>query len=184
MPRPVRRLIFFDTETTGLVAWTVHGFRIYASRPRNAHSARSLAACALHKLSQAPSTCAPPSHLKPFFFHWFCCHHLSSGLELFQPGLQGGCKSPHVIFFTQKDHPEHQKLKFCLTKNLFFYSKRPHSLAKKWNFSWKNNKKMRKKVPKRAPIPSKNWSFAWKIENRPTYWDLTKKSWPRTSANF
>ena len=83
----------------------------------------------------------------------------------------------HMSFFLLKKTTQSTKnWSFAWQKIFFFYSKRPHSLAKKWNFSWKNNKKMRKKVPKRAPIPSKNWSFAWKIENRPTYEDLEKKN--------
>ena len=28
VPKPVGRLIILDTETTGLVVWIVHGFRI------------------------------------------------------------------------------------------------------------------------------------------------------------
>ena len=170
VPRPVGRLRNFDTETTGLVAWTVHGFRVYASRPRNARFARSLAACALHKRSQAPSACAPPSLLKPFFFYWFCCHQLSFGLELFQPRLQGGCISAHVVFFSQKDHPPPQKLKFCLKKNVFFYSQRPPSLARKLNFAWKNDKSAKKGTEK-STHPRKNLKFCMKNWNRLTYGD-------------
>ena len=65
-----------------------------------------------------------------------------------------------------------------MKKTVFFLSKRPSCLAKNWNFAWKNDKKLIKKVPKRAPSPAKkfcmtNWKssyvrgFKWKIENRP-----------------
>ena len=151
MPRPVGRLIIFDTETTGLVAWTVHGFRIYASRPRNAHSARSLADCALHKLSQAPSACAPPSHLKPFFFHWFCCHHLSSDLELFQPGLQGGCKSAHVVFLLKKTTQPTKNWSFAWKKISFFTQKDLPASQKTEIFHEKITKKCQKRYRKEHP---------------------------------
>ena len=36
----------------------------------------------------------------------------------------------NAIFFTQKGHPAPQKLKFCMKNIVFFYSKRPPSLAK------------------------------------------------------
>ena len=45
---------------------------------------------------------------------------------------------------------------------VFFYSKRPPSLAKNRNFAWKNDKKLTKKGTKKTTHPRKNWSFAWK----------------------
>ena len=41
----------------------------------------------------------------------------------------------NAIFFTQKGHPAPQKLKFCMKNIVFFYSKRPPSLAKNWIFA-------------------------------------------------
>ena len=78
----------------------------------------------------------------------------------------------------QKDHPDPQKLKFCMKKNVFFYSKRPPSPAKSWSFEWKMPKNWQKIDQKNEKPPQKTRSFAWKIENCPTYGDfekLTKK---------
>ena len=76
----------------------------------------------------------------------------------------------------QKDHPAPQKLKFCMKKNVFFYSKRPPSPAKSWSIAWKNDKKLTKSWPKKWKTTCKTRSFAWKIENRPTYEDFEKKN--------
>ena len=141
-----------------------------ASRPRNARFARSLAACALHTLSQAPSVCAPPSLLKPFFFHWFCCHHLSVGLELFQPGLQGGYKSAHVVFLLKKTTQRLKNWSFAW-KNCLFLLKKTSQRHKKLKFfmnksiqplrlrfgktqQWKGNPL--KDIGLNTPIPSRN----------------------------
>ena len=173
VPRPVGRLRNLDTETTGLVAWTVHGFRVYASRPRNARFARSLAACALHKRSQAPSACAPPSLLKPFFFYWLCCHQLSFGLELFQPGLEGGCTSAHVVFFLKKTTHPPKNWSFAWKKCLILLKKTSQP-RKKIKFCMKKWQKCQKRYRKEHPSPQKPEVLHEKLKSS-YLWGLKKK---------
>merc|ERR1712243_156679 len=61
--------------------------------------------------------------------------------------------SNNCRFFTQKDHPAPQKLKFCLKKIVFFNSKRPPSLAKNRNFACKNDKKLTQKMKNHPKKP-------------------------------
>ena len=99
------------------------------SRARNARVTRSLACCfeslILTERSSCFNVCAPQ------FFHeqfsvpliWLVALLTSTPKK-----LKKNSKKSH--FFTQKDHPAPQKLKFCMKKIVFFYSKRPPSLAK------------------------------------------------------
>ena len=52
----------------------------------------------------------------------------SQALSTWTPGRMLKCTCH--FFFTQKDHPAPQKLKFCMKKIVFFYSKIPPSTAK------------------------------------------------------
>ena len=54
-----------------------------------------------------------------------------AGFPHTRPAATFSKKSQKIaIFFTQKGHPAPQKLKFCMKNIVFFYSKRPPSLAK------------------------------------------------------
>ena len=81
---------------------------------------------------------------------------------------------------SQKEHQTPQKVKFCMKKMVFFYSKIPPSPAKNWNFAWKNDKKLTKKIKNHLnpKFCMKNWkpSYLW------GFWK--KKSRPPTSPNF
>ena len=63
---------------------------------------------------------------------------------------------------TKKSTQPRKNRNFTWKKMSFFTQKRPPSLAKNWNFAWKNHKKMTKKGTKKTTQPRKNWSFVRK----------------------
>jgi len=67
-----------------------------------------------------------------------------------------------------------------LKKLVFFNSKRPPSLAKNRNCSCKNDKKLTKKVPKRAPIPAKTEI----LHEKNSIFLLKKTTQPRKKLKF
>ena len=65
-------------------------------------------------------------------------------------------KSEKMSFFTQKEHPAPQKLKFRMKKSVVFYWKKAPSLAKKLKWCMKKMKKSDKKCTKKNTHPRKN----------------------------
>ena len=80
----------------------------------------------------------------------------------------------------QKEHPASQKLKFYIKNVYFFYSKRLPSLAKNWNFAWKNHKKITKKGTKKTTQPRKNQSFV----RKKVFFLLKNTTHPRKKQKF
>ena len=75
----------------------------------------------------------------------------------------------------QKEHPAPQKLKFCMKKKVFFYSKKPPSLAKNKIFAEKKYKKMTKNWPKKADNQAWNLKFCMKNLKSSYLWGFWKK---------
>ena len=69
---------------------------------------------------------------------------------------------------------------FCMKKSVVFYSKRPSSPAKNWNFAWKMVKKPPKKVPKRAPSPAKSEV----LHEKKSFFLLKNTTHPRKKQKF
>jgi len=81
---------------------------------------------------------------------------------------------------TKKSTQPRKNRNFTWKKMSFFTQKRPPSLAKNWNFAWKNHKKMTKKGTKKTTQPRKNWSFV----RKKVFFLLKNTTHPRKKQNF
>ena len=66
-----------------------------------------------------------------------------------------------VVFLLKKSIQTSENWSFAL-KIVFFYSKRPPRIAKKWILHTKITKKWEKKGTKKTSQPRKSWRFSWK----------------------
>ena len=154
VPRPVSRLIIFDTETTGVVAWIVHGFRIYASRRRNALRVLAGGLRAAQALASSFCLCSSISSIT-FFLPLILLPPPQLPSRALSTWTTGRMYKRTCPFFYSKRPTSPPKTEVLLEKNCLFLLKKSSQPRKKLKFCMKRRQKSAKKVPKRAPIPSK-----------------------------